>query len=152
MTKVPTTKLPWRIAAVSSNRIEGDETVSAEKYLILGANATVATFYRQGDAAFMRALLDRHALVLEIGEDPVIDRLTREREDQRDRANANAIEACGIEARLENAENRLAEALRIIARAQKRLGSSGRPHPNDVSWTRTILAEADALATKGGPL
>lgn len=142
----PTTKLPWRIAGVSQApggaKIVGDETVQAEKYQILGANATVATFYRQGDAAFMRALLDRHALVLEIGEDPVIDRAMKERA----RANENATEACQIEGKLKNAEARLVEALRIIERAQKRLGSSGRPHPNDVSWAREILAEAARLA------
>lgn len=31
---------------------------------------------------------------------------------------------------------------RIIERACRRLGGNGRPHPNDVSWARTILREA----------
>lgn len=61
MTTATHTPTPWRFNAIKGNRIVGDSTITdAEKWHVNGANCTVATFYRQRDAAYANAIFNAH--------------------------------------------------------------------------------------------
>lgn len=66
------TRTPWHVAAIDTKqgRIVGDETgVGWDRLQILGANATVASVYRAGDARTICTAVNCHDALLAVVEE-----------------------------------------------------------------------------------